>query len=143
MLTIDFDNEEWEFYFNSSDGWDSTIASIYQALEEHTEHDVKEGASSGIMISFPIMFEYFEPILEIINNHGSDIQFTDSGETFFLKVRRILEVEEKIAPKPTEDEINHKNIAYESGATTKGFYSIMDKVIKTGSKAAIKISERV
>ena len=42
-----------------------------------------------------------------------------------------------------EDETNHKNIAYETGATTKGFYSIMDKVIKTGSKIAITISEKI
>jgi SNF2 family DNA or RNA helicase len=108
MLTIDFDNEEWEFCFNSSEGWDSTIASIYQALEEHTEHDVKEAASSGIMISFPIMFEYFEQILEIINNHESDVQFTNSGEAFFLKVRTILETEEKLSDAPTEEEINQR-----------------------------------
>ena len=42
-----------------------------------------------------------------------------------------------------EDEINHKNIAYESGATTKGLYSIMDKIIRTGSKIAITISEKI
>ena len=42
-----------------------------------------------------------------------------------------------------EDEINHKNIAYESGATKKGLYSIMDKVIKTGSRIAITISEKI
>ena len=42
-----------------------------------------------------------------------------------------------------EDEVNHKNIAYESGATNKGVYSIMDKVIKTGSKIAITISEKI
>ena len=41
------------------------------------------------------------------------------------------------------DEINHKNIAYESGATNKGIYSIMDKVIKTSSKIAITISEKI
>jgi len=41
------------------------------------------------------------------------------------------------------DEINHKNIAYELGATNKGFYSLMDKVIKTGSKIAITISEKI
>jgi len=41
------------------------------------------------------------------------------------------------------DEIMHKNIAYESGATNKGFYSIMDKVIQTSSKIAIKISEKI
>ena len=42
-----------------------------------------------------------------------------------------------------EDEINHKNMAYKSGATNKGVYSIMDKVIKTGSKIAITISEKI
>ena len=41
------------------------------------------------------------------------------------------------------DEIDHKNIAYESGATNKGFYSIMDKIIKTSSKIAITISEKI
>ena len=42
-----------------------------------------------------------------------------------------------------EDEASHKNIAYDSGATNKGFYSIMDKVIKTGSRIAITISEKI
>jgi len=42
-----------------------------------------------------------------------------------------------------EDELHHKDIAYEKGATKKGFYSIMDKIIKTGSKLAINISEKV
>ena len=41
-----------------------------------------------------------------------------------------------------EDELNHKDIAYEKGATKKGLYSFMDKVIKTGSKLAINISEK-
>ena len=42
-----------------------------------------------------------------------------------------------------EDEINHKDITYEKGATKKGIYSILDKVIKTGSKIAINISEKI
>jgi ubiquinone biosynthesis monooxygenase Coq7 len=41
-----------------------------------------------------------------------------------------------------EDELHHKDIAYEKGATKKGCYSILDKVIKTGSKIAINISEK-
>ena len=41
------------------------------------------------------------------------------------------------------DELHHKDIAYEKGATKKGFYSIMDKIIKTGSKLAINISEKI
>ena len=42
-----------------------------------------------------------------------------------------------------EDELNHKNIAYNEGATKDGLYSILDKIIKTGSKIAINISEKV
>ena len=42
-----------------------------------------------------------------------------------------------------EDEIEHKNMAYKTGATNKGFYSIMDKVIRTGSRIAITISEKI
>ena len=41
------------------------------------------------------------------------------------------------------DELEHKDIAYQNGATKKGLYSIMDKIIKTGSKIAINISEKV
>tara|TARA_Y100000815_G_scaffold85266_1_gene74091 strand:- start:327 stop:860 length:534 start_codon:yes stop_codon:yes gene_type:complete len=41
------------------------------------------------------------------------------------------------------DEVNHKNIAYESGASRTGIYSIMDKIIRTGSKIAITISEKI
>ena len=42
-----------------------------------------------------------------------------------------------------KDELHHKDIAYEEGATKEGFYSIMDKIIKTGSKIAIGISEKI
>ena len=42
-----------------------------------------------------------------------------------------------------EDELHHKDIAYEEGATKEGPYSILDKIIKTGSKIAISISEKI
>ena len=42
-----------------------------------------------------------------------------------------------------EDELHHKDIAYEKGATKKGLYSLMDKIIKAGSKIAINISEKI
>ena len=55
--------------------------------------------------------------------------------------------EEKILKKKIikfrEDELHHKDIAYEEGATKKGLYFIMDKIIKTGSKIAINISEKI
>ena len=52
------------------------------------------------------------------------------------------ELKKKIT-KFREDELHHKDIAYEEGASKKGFYSILDKIIKTGSKIAINISEKV
>ena len=41
------------------------------------------------------------------------------------------------------DELNHKDIAYESGATKDGLYGLLDKVIKTSSLVAIKISKKI
>ena len=51
------------------------------------------------------------------------------------------DLKEKIV-KFREDEIDHKDIAYNEGATKKGLYKILDGVIKTGSRIAIKISEK-
>ena len=42
-----------------------------------------------------------------------------------------------------EDELHHKDIAYEQGATKDGLYSLFDKIIKTGSRIAINISEKI
>ena len=42
-----------------------------------------------------------------------------------------------------EDEIHHKDIAYEEGASKDGPYKILDKIIKAGSKIAINISEKI
>ena len=41
-----------------------------------------------------------------------------------------------------QDELDHKDIAYEEGATKKGLYKILDNVIKTSSRIAIAISEK-
>ena len=41
------------------------------------------------------------------------------------------------------DEVMHKNIAYDSGATNKGLYSIMDRLIRASSRIAITISEKI
>ncbi len=53
-----------------------------------------------------------------------------------------MELKAKIE-KFKSDEVEHKNIAYESGASNKGLYSLMDKVIRTGSRIAITISEKI
>jgi ubiquinone biosynthesis monooxygenase Coq7 len=42
-----------------------------------------------------------------------------------------------------QDELDHKDIAYKKGATKKGPYSVLDLIIKTGSKIAINISEKI
>ena len=52
------------------------------------------------------------------------------------------ELKKKIT-KFRQDELDHKDIAYKEGASKKGIYSIMDKIIKTGSKLAIRISEKI
>ena len=53
-----------------------------------------------------------------------------------------VELKKKII-KFRNDELNHKDIAYESGATKDGLYGLLDKVIKTTSRIAIKISEKI
>jgi ubiquinone biosynthesis monooxygenase Coq7 len=71
---------------------------------------------------------------EVIDEHYSDQIKQLEGDEKKLK--------EKII-KFREDELNHKDIAYKEGATKKGIYSILDKIIKTGSKIAINISEKI
>ena len=71
---------------------------------------------------------------EVIDEHySSQIYELESDEK---------ELKKKII-KFREDELHHKDIAYEEGATKQGAYSILDKIIKTGSKIAISISEKV
>ena len=71
---------------------------------------------------------------EVIDEHYSDQIKQLEGDEKKLK--------EKII-KFREDELHHKDIAYKEGATKKGIYSILDKIIKTGSKIAINISEKI
>ena len=71
---------------------------------------------------------------EVIDKHyQNQIQQIESDEK---------ELKNKII-KFREDELHHKNIAYNEGATKKGLYSLLDKIIKTGSRIAINISEKV
>ena len=42
-----------------------------------------------------------------------------------------------------DDEDDHKNIAYDKGATKQGLYFILDKIIQNTSKIAIKVSEKI
>ena len=67
-------------------------------------------------------------------------------EHYLNQINQLDEDEKFLKNKITkfrEDELNHKDIAYEKGATKKGPYGILDKIIKTGSKIAINISEKI
>ena len=71
---------------------------------------------------------------EVIQEHyANQINYLESDEK---------KLKNKIK-KFREDELNHKDIAYKEGATKEGPYSILDKIIKTGSKIAINISEKI
>jgi ubiquinone biosynthesis monooxygenase Coq7 len=67
-------------------------------------------------------------------------------EHYLNQINQIKDDEKKLREKIKkfrQDEIDHKDIAYEEGATKKGLYSVMDKIIKTGSRIAINISEKI
>ena len=67
-------------------------------------------------------------------------------EHYLNQINQIKDDEKRLREKIKkfrQDEIDHKDIAYEEGATKKGLYSVMDKVIKTGSRIAINISEKI
>jgi 3-demethoxyubiquinol 3-hydroxylase len=67
-------------------------------------------------------------------------------EHYLSQIKQLGDDEKNLKKKITkfrQDELNHKDIAYEKGATKKGPYSILDLVIKTGSKIAINISEKI
>ena len=71
---------------------------------------------------------------EVIDKHyQSQINQLDNNEK---------ELKKKIT-KFREDELHHKDIAYEKGATKEGPYGLLDKIIKTTSKIAINISEKI
>ena len=67
-------------------------------------------------------------------------------EHYANQIKQLKSDEKKLKDKIIkfrEDELLHKNIAYDEGATKEGAYSIIDKIIKTGSKIAINISEKI
>ena len=71
---------------------------------------------------------------EVIDGHYKD-------QTFKLGEDE-KELKEKIK-KFRDDELHHKDIAYDNGATKKGLFGVLDKVIKTSSRIAISISEKI
>ena len=70
---------------------------------------------------------------EVIDKHYQN-QIENIGEDE-------IELKNKII-KFRQDELNHKDIAFEEGASKDGLYKVLDGIIKTGSRIAIKISEK-
>ncbi len=67
-------------------------------------------------------------------------------EHYQKQINQIEDDEKELKKKITkfkEDELHHKDIAYDEGASKKGIYSILDRIIKTGSIIAINISEKI
>ena len=71
---------------------------------------------------------------EVIDEHYKN-------QTYKLKDDE-KDLKEKII-KFREDELHHKDIAYDQGATKKGLYGLLDKVIKASSRIAITVSEKI
>ncbi|OUW74016.1 MAG: demethoxyubiquinone hydroxylase family protein [Pelagibacteraceae bacterium TMED216] len=71
---------------------------------------------------------------EVIDQHYKDQTYKLGEDEKDLK-KKIM--------KFRDDELHHKDIAYDHGATKKGLYGILDKVIKTSSRIAITISEKI
>ena len=71
---------------------------------------------------------------EVIDGHYKD-------QTYKLG-KNETKLKEKIM-KFRQDELEHKDIAYDNGATKKGLFGVLDKIIKTSSRIAITISEKI
>ena len=74
---------------------------------------------------------------EIIDKHyQSQIEYLESEEN---EEKELL----KKIKKFRQDELDHRDLAYEEGATKDGPYFFLDKIIKTGSKIAIEVAKRI
>ena len=68
------------------------------------------------------------------------------GDHYKNQAQKLKEDEKELKKKIIkfrDDELGHKDIAYEGGATKSGLYGLLDKVIKTTSRIAITISEKI
>ena len=66
---------------------------------------------------------------EVIDGHYKD-------QTYKQLKDDERELKKKII-KFREDELEHRDIAYENGATKVGLFKVLDKIVKTSSKIAI------
>jgi ubiquinone biosynthesis monooxygenase Coq7 len=74
---------------------------------------------------------------EVIDKHYSEqIDYLSKNEK---QEKELLSKVKKFR----QDELGHRDIAYEEGATKEGAYGFLDAFIKIGSKAAIEISKKI
>ena len=136
------------------DAMKKTIEEMREHEREHADYFEKEIKKRGIR---PTKFLPLWDLLGVGLGFGSTILGKKAAmlctasveevidEHYQNQIEQIHDDEKKLREKIVkfrEDELHHKDIAYEKGASKEGFYSLLDKVIKTGSKIAINISEK-
>ena len=141
--------------FIKDDALKKTIEKMKEHEKEHCDYFEKEIKKRNIR---PTKFLPLWDLLGVGLGFGSTILGKKAAMLCTASVEEVIDehysnqimqleddekkLKEKII-KFREDELHHKDIAYEEGATKKGIYSILDQIIKTGSKVAINISEKI
>jgi ubiquinone biosynthesis monooxygenase Coq7 len=140
--------------FMKNDKLKNQIEEMKKHEKEHAEFFDKEIKKRNIK---PTKFLPLWDLLGVGLGFGSTILGTKAAmlctasveevidEHYQNQINRIEDDEKELKKKIVkfrEDELHHKDIAYNNGATKEGFYSILDKVIKTSSRIAITISEK-
>ena len=140
--------------FNKDEKLKKLIEEMKLHEEEHSEYFEKEIKKRNIR---PTKFLKIWDLLGIGLGFGSTILGKKAAMLCTASVEEVIdkhyqnqinqigddevELKNKII-KFREDELHHKDIAFEEGASKEGIYKILDGIIKTGSKIAIKISEK-
>ena len=140
--------------FNKDEKLKKLIEDMKIHEEEHSEYFEKEISKRNIK---PTRFLKIWDLLGIGLGFGSTILGKKAAMLCTASVEEVIdthyqnqidqigddeiELKKKII-KFREDELHHKDIAFEEGASKEGLYKILDGIIKTGSKIAIKISEK-
>ena len=137
------------------DAMKKTIEEMREHEREHADYFEKEIKKRGIR---PTKFLPLWDLLGVGLGFGSTLLGKKAAMLCTASVEEVIDEhyqnqinqlgsDEKVLKKKIikfrEDELHHKDIAYDEGATKKGLYSIMDRIIKTGSKVAISISEKI
>ncbi len=140
--------------FNKDEKLKELIENMKEHEEEHSEYFEKEINKRNIK---PTRFLKIWDLLGVGLGFGSTLLGKKAAMLCTASVEEVIdkhyqdqidqigddeiELKKKII-KFREDELHHKDIAIEEGATKDGFYKVLDGIIKTGSRIAIKISEK-